>query len=100
MATSDIEKVMTFFQGIEAGDAELATKYLNPDKYIEHNPRSADGVDGFRGYIRLLTKENHRLKVGKGKDVGEIVTLVFMFLPCCCKHSQDKPPESYMLRTV
>ena len=73
MATSDIEKVLTVFRGIEAGDAELATKYLNPDKFIEHNPSSADGVDGFREYIRLLTKEDHRVKVVRAFQDGNYV---------------------------
>jgi len=73
MATSDIEKVLSVFQGIEAGDAELAAKYLNPDKFIEHNPSSADGVDGFRDYIRLLTKEDHRVKVVRAFQDGNYV---------------------------
>jgi predicted SnoaL-like aldol condensation-catalyzing enzyme len=73
MAMSDIEKVITVFQGIGAGHAELATKYLNPDKYIEHNPRSADGVDGFKEYIRLLKKEDHRLKVVRASQDGNYV---------------------------
>jgi len=56
MATRDIEKVLTVFQGIDGRDVDLATKYVNPDKYIEHNPYSADrggsafldrGINGF-----------------------------------------------------
>jgi predicted SnoaL-like aldol condensation-catalyzing enzyme len=73
MATSDIEKVLTVFQGVEAGDAELATKYLNPHKYIEHNPSLGDGVEGFREYIRLLSREDHRLKVVRAFQDGNYV---------------------------
>ena len=73
MATSDIQKALTVLQGLGNGDAELATRYLNPKKYIEHNPRSADGVDGFREYIRLLTKEDHRLKVVRTFQDGNYV---------------------------
>jgi hypothetical protein len=36
MATSDIEKVLTVFQGIANRDADLATKYMDPQKYKEH----------------------------------------------------------------
>ncbi len=62
MAKSDIEKVLTMFQGIDARDANLATRYINPEKYIEHNPRSADGVEGFREYLNQVSKENHHFK--------------------------------------
>ena len=73
MPKNDIEKVLTVLQGIGNGDAEIATRYLNADKYIEHNPRSADSVDGLREYIRLLTKEDHRLKVLRAFQDGNYV---------------------------
>jgi predicted SnoaL-like aldol condensation-catalyzing enzyme len=63
MATNEIEKVLTMIQGIRTSDAELATKYINPAKYIEHNPFSADGIDGLRHYIRRFPDENYHLKV-------------------------------------
>jgi hypothetical protein len=46
MAASDIEKVLTVFQGMGARDVDLATKYMNPKKYIQHNPHAANGVEG------------------------------------------------------
>ena len=73
MASSHIEKALTVLQGIGNGGADLATKYLHPDKYIEHNPLSADGVDGFREYIRLLSKEDRRLKVVRAFQDGNYV---------------------------
>jgi predicted SnoaL-like aldol condensation-catalyzing enzyme len=59
MATSDIDKVLTVFQGIGRSDADLATKYMNPTKYIEHNPYSADGVEGLKEYLSHLPSESH-----------------------------------------
>jgi predicted SnoaL-like aldol condensation-catalyzing enzyme len=53
MATSNIEKVLTVFQGIAAKDADLATKHMNPKKYLQHDPHAADGVDGLKDYIRV-----------------------------------------------
>ena len=73
MAKSDIEKVRTVLQGIGSGNAERATKHINRAKYIEHNPRSADGVDGFRDYINLLSKEDHHLKVVRSFRDGDYV---------------------------
>jgi len=73
MAKSDIEKVLTVLQGIDSGDADLATRHINPKKYIEHNPRSSDGVDGLRQYINRLSKEDHHLKVVRGFQDGPYV---------------------------
>lgn len=70
MKKSDIEKALTVLHGIGARDAELATKYLNPDKYIEHNPRSADGIQGLREYISHFPKEGHHLKVVRAFQDG------------------------------
>ena len=70
---TDIEKVITVFQGIDARDADLATKYINPDKYIQHNPHAADGVDGLREYIKQFPPENHHLKVVRAFQDGPYV---------------------------
>lgn len=63
MATNDMEKALTVLRGIGSGDADLATRHINTKKYREHNPRSADGVEGLRQYIRHLSKEEHHLQV-------------------------------------
>ena len=59
MAKSDIEKVLTVFHGIGARDADLATRYMNPEKYKQHNPYAADGVAGLREYISQFPREHH-----------------------------------------
>jgi hypothetical protein len=41
---------LTVFQGIAGRDADL-TKYMNPKKYIQHNPHAANVVDGLKEYI-------------------------------------------------
>jgi len=73
MANSDIEKVLTVLRGIGDRDADLATMYMNPKKYIQHNPQAADGVDGLRGYIGRFPRENHRLKVVRAFQDGPYV---------------------------
>jgi predicted SnoaL-like aldol condensation-catalyzing enzyme len=64
---------VTVIQGIGSGNADLATRHINPDKYVEHNPRSADGVDGLREYIYRLSKEVHHLKVVRAFEDGQYV---------------------------
>ena len=73
MAKSDIEKVLTVFQGIGERDADLATKYMNPKKYRQHNPHAADGVDGLREYISQFPRENHHLQVVRAFQDGPYV---------------------------
>ena len=73
MANSDIEKVLTVFQGMATRDADLATRYVTPRKYIEHNPRFADGADGLREYISRFPLENHSLKVARAFQDGSYV---------------------------
>jgi predicted SnoaL-like aldol condensation-catalyzing enzyme len=73
MSMSEIEKVLTILRGIGARDAYLATKYMNPEKYIQHNPHAADGVDGLKEYISQLPRENHHLKVVRAFRDGAYV---------------------------
>ena len=44
MTKSDVEKVLTVFAGISAGDVDLATKYIDHKRFVQHNPYAADGV--------------------------------------------------------
>lgn len=62
MSMSDIEKAVTVLQGIGARDADLIAKYINPEKYVEHNPYAADGVKGLREYINQFSPEDHSLE--------------------------------------
>ena len=63
MTNSDIEKVRTVFAGIASRDADLATRYMHPQKYRQHNPHAADGVEGLREFIGQFPADNHHLKV-------------------------------------
>jgi len=73
LATSDIEKVLTMLQGIGSGAPDVATQHINPKKYIEHNPRSADGVEGLKEYISRVSQENHHLKMVRAFQDGPYV---------------------------
>ena len=73
MAKSDIEKALTVFQGISARDASLAASYVNPEKFVQHDPHIADGVEGLKEYISHLPKENHPLKVTRAFQDGSYV---------------------------
>jgi predicted SnoaL-like aldol condensation-catalyzing enzyme len=73
MLTGEIEKVWTVFRGTGARDAHVATKYMNPRKYTQHNPHVADGVDGVKEYISQWPRENHHSKVVRAFQDGSYV---------------------------
>ncbi len=61
--SDDIEKALTVLEGIGIRDAELATRYVNWEMYVEHDPHVADGIEGLKAYIRQIPLEHHSLKV-------------------------------------
>jgi predicted SnoaL-like aldol condensation-catalyzing enzyme len=62
MATNDIDKVLTVFEGIGGWDPELAIKDVHPTKYNQHNPPAFDGAAGVREWIARLPREKSPLK--------------------------------------
>ena len=55
--------------------AVIATKFMNPTKYIQHNPLATDGVEGLREYVSHLPPENHHLKVLRAFQDGPYFSL-------------------------
>ena len=64
----EIDKVLDVLQGIGARDVRLATKYLDPVNFVQHDPRVADGVDGLSDYIRQLPTDTHLTVVRAFQD--------------------------------
>jgi predicted SnoaL-like aldol condensation-catalyzing enzyme len=54
--------VLAFYEaGLNKKDFDAAKVYLGPT-YTQHNPRAADGVDGFKaylGYLKANTPDSH-----------------------------------------
>jgi len=73
MATSDIDKVLAMFRGITNGDLVLATKWVKPGGFRQHNPHVADGIEGLRNYIGRFPDEKHHLKVVRKFQDGPFV---------------------------
>ena len=73
MTKTDIEKALTVLEGIRARDADLAAKYIHPERYVEHNPDAADGVEGLREYIKQFSPLNHSLHVVRAFQDGSYV---------------------------
>lgn len=61
LVVTDIEKALTFLHGIAGGDAGLATRYINADRYLERDPRVGDGVEGVRRYLDQIASEKPEL---------------------------------------
>lgn len=61
--SEQIEKALSYFEGISTGSSVLATRYMNPGRYVEHNPRARDGVEGARQYVDQIAADGTELKV-------------------------------------
>ena len=75
MAMTDIEKVLTIFQGIGVGDTELGTRYIDHKRFVQHNPYARDGVIGLRQFISEATRDQlHPTVVRAFQDGPYVVT--------------------------
>lgn len=53
-AAANMQLVREFYEkALNDKDFEAASKYLGP-KYVQHNPRAADGAEGLKGFIEFL----------------------------------------------
>lgn len=58
--TSKREQIQKLLKGIETGDPEAAT-VVNEAKYVQHNPRTAEGSEGLAELFARLAKTNPRV---------------------------------------
>jgi predicted SnoaL-like aldol condensation-catalyzing enzyme len=63
-------------KGINQKDFEAAAKYFGP-RYIQHNPRAADGPEGFKAFIGFLKAKfpNYHSEIKKVFADGDFVIL-------------------------
>ena len=73
MAKKDVEKVVTIFAGISAGDADLATQYIDHERFMQHNPYAADGVHGLAQFIREAPRDQLQVDVVRAIQDGPFV---------------------------
>ena len=73
MDHSYLERVSTIFAGMSVGDVELATKYIEPKRFVEHNPYVADGVEGLTNFINQSPRDQLRLEVIRAIQDGPYV---------------------------
>jgi predicted SnoaL-like aldol condensation-catalyzing enzyme len=63
MTTTNIEKVLTIFHGISAGDVNLATQHIDHKRFVQHNPYATDGVEGLTQFINQSPRYQLQLTV-------------------------------------
>ena len=63
-------------KGINQKDFEAAAKHFGP-RYIQHNPRAADGAEGFKAFIGFLKAKfpNYHSEVKRAFADGDFVIL-------------------------
>lgn len=65
-------KVVALLNSIETGD-EKAIEYINPEKYIQHNPAVADGVAGFKEVLKTLPEGSAKVDIKRIYQDGNYV---------------------------
>lgn len=70
--TSMKEKVKSLLESIETGD-QKPVGYINPKKYIQHNPMVGDGLAGFGEVLGQLPKGSAKVKVARVFRDGDYV---------------------------
>ena len=73
MARNDIEKVLTIFHGISAGDVDLATQHIDHKRFVQHNPYATDGVEGLTQFINQSPRDQLQLTVVRAFQDGPYV---------------------------
>ena len=73
MAKTDIEKVLTIFHGISAGDVDLATQHIDHKRFVQHNPYATDGVEGLAQFISQSPRDQLQLTVIRAFQDGPYV---------------------------
>ncbi len=53
MTSSNVEKATALLRAVSSGDADLATRDVSPDGFVQHDPSVGDGVDGLRERVAL-----------------------------------------------
>ena len=73
MTLTQIEKVSATFDGISAGDANLATQYIDRKRFVQHNPYAGEGVEGLTRFISQAPREQLHMTVTRALEDGPFV---------------------------
>jgi len=71
---NNIDKALTMFRGIGDRDPTLATQYINPESFVNHNPRAYEGVQGVQGFIGHLPPQSSAKVVRAFQDGPYVFT--------------------------
>ena len=73
METSDIDKVLTVFSGVSAGEVDIATQHIDHKRFVQHNPYAADGVEGLTQFINQSPRDQLQVTVVRAFQDGPYV---------------------------
>jgi len=72
MTQSNKNKIKVLLKGIETGDPE-SVKVVNEDKYIQHNPLTAEGSEGLANLFKRLSKMSPKVSIIRIFEDGDFV---------------------------
>ena len=66
------DKIRALLKGIETGDP-ASTAFVNPEKYIQHNPQTQEGGEGLAALFKRLSKSSPRVNIVRAFEDGDYV---------------------------
>jgi len=69
ITSSNIEKALTMFHGIDHRDSTLAIKYVNPDSFVNRNHRATTAFKGFRASSITCLRSHQRKSCERSRMV-------------------------------
>ena len=73
MASNNVDKATALLRGVSSGNADLVTKHVSPDGFVQHDPFVADGVAGLREQAGRST--NSSLEIVRVLEDGPLVVV-------------------------
>lgn len=68
------DKAIALIESIETGD-QASIAYINPDKYIQHNPLVGDGLAGFSEVLKNKPEQGFKAEVLRAFQDGDYVVI-------------------------
>ena len=73
MVTTETEKVMTFFRGLDDKDAELALRHVDPALYVQHVVSATEDFTKLKERMSRYTGQDHRIRMIRNFQDGPCV---------------------------
>lgn len=73
MASEQIDKAIALMRGMAGGDVALATRHVDPERYVDHDARVAGDAAGLRAFVEAVSETGADLHIVRTLEDGAFV---------------------------